>query len=164
MDIGNNNIKDINERCSIAINGKVPSIPAEFKCDGAYDMSIFSPELDSLGDKNRWKSLQQQVVSNDSGNRLDSSVSSLELKLGVERSPSDQGIMPPFFMLMGSKGLHEGNSDRETSGDTNPSLALSLALPYPKKGGVLKLDSEMQVPKCPEVNTTLSLFGVSSDS
>ncbi|XP_017973485.1 PREDICTED: uncharacterized protein LOC18606048 isoform X1 [Theobroma cacao] len=164
MDIGNNNIKDINERCSIAINGKVPSIPAEFKCDGAYDMLIFSPELDSLGDKNRWKSLQQQVVSNDSGNRLDSSVSSLELKLGVERSPSDQGIMPPFFMLMGSKGLHEGNSDRETSGDTNPSLALSLALPYPKKGGVLKLDSEMQVPKCPEVNTTLSLFGVSSDS
>ncbi|XVF13616.1 hypothetical protein REPUB_Repub08aG0222900 [Reevesia pubescens] len=155
MNIGNNSIKDINT--------KGPSISGELKCDGAYDMSIVSPQLDSVGNKYRSKSLQQQVLSNDSGSRRDSSVSSLELKLGVGRSSSDQGNVPPFFMLMGSKD--DENPKRETSCDTHPSLALSLALPYPKTGErVLKLDSEMKLPKCPKVNTTLSLFGVSADS
>ncbi|XWS62142.1 hypothetical protein CRYUN_Cryun07bG0185600 [Craigia yunnanensis] len=103
MNIGNNTIKDINERCSVAINGKVPSISGELKSNGAYDMSEVSPQLDPVGNKYRWKSLQQQVLSNDSGNQRDSSISSLELKLGVESSFSDNGDMPPFFMLMGSK-------------------------------------------------------------
>ncbi|XWS49250.1 hypothetical protein CRYUN_Cryun13aG0147900 [Craigia yunnanensis] len=162
--IGNNSIKDINDRCSIDIHGKGPSISGELEGNGAYGMSIVSPRLDSVGNKYRWKSLQQQVLSNDSWNRRDSFVSSLELKLGVEGSSSDEGYMPPFFMLMGSKDLQDENTERETSGDTNPLLDLSLALPYPKTGDrVLKLDSEMKLPKCPEVNTTLSLFGISSD-
>ncbi|XWS49571.1 hypothetical protein CRYUN_Cryun12cG0014600 [Craigia yunnanensis] len=163
MNIGKNNIKVINDRCSIAINGKGPSISGGFKCDGAFDMSIVSPELDSAGNKYSWKSLQQQLLSTDGGNRLDSSVSSLALTLGVERSSADKRNMPPFFMLMG-KDLKDRNSERETIGDTNPSLELSLALPHPKTGGtVLKLDSEKKLPNCPEVNTTLSLFGVSAD-
>ncbi|XVF11037.1 hypothetical protein REPUB_Repub07fG0234800 [Reevesia pubescens] len=138
MNIGNNSIKDINDRYSIAINSKGPNISGELNCGESYDMSILSPQLDSVGNKYRWKSLQQQALSNDSGNRRDSSVSSLELKLGVGRSSSDEGNMLPFFMLMGSKD--DKNSERETSCDTNPSLALSLALPYPKTSSrVLKL-------------------------
>ena len=165
MNIRNNSIKNINDRCSLAINGKGPSISGEFKCDGAYDMSIVSPELDSVGNKYSWKSLQQPVLSNEGENRLDSSVSSLALSLGVEKSSADERNMPPFFMLMGSKDLQDQNSESETSGDTNPSLALSLALPHPKTGDrALKLDLEMKLPKCPEVTTTLSLFGVSADS
>ncbi|XP_022717842.1 uncharacterized protein LOC111276330 isoform X3 [Durio zibethinus] len=161
LNMVNNSIKDINERCSIAIDGKGPSISGELRCNGAYDISIVSPQLDSVANKYRWKSLQRQVLPNDSGNGRDSSVSSLELKLGVESSSSDEGDMPPFFMS--GKDLGDKNSERETS-DSNPSLALSLALPYPKVGGrVLKPDSEMKLPKCQEVNTTLSLFGSSSD-
>ncbi|XP_022737550.1 uncharacterized protein LOC111290488 isoform X2 [Durio zibethinus] len=168
MNIGNNSIKDINERRSIAINGKGPSISGELSCNGAYDMSIVSPQLASAaGNMHRWKSsLQPQVLSNDSGNPQDPSVSGLELKLGIERSSSEQGNTPPkIFILMGSEDLQDQNSERETSGDTNPSLALSLALPSSKTGGRgLKLDSEMNLPTCPEVNTTLSLFGASLES
>ncbi|OMO93196.1 TATA-binding protein [Corchorus olitorius] len=163
MDIGNNNsVKDRNERCSTDINGKGPSSSSEVKYDRAYDMSIVSPELDSVGNMNRWKSLQQQVLSNDSGIRRYSSISSLE-QVGVARSSSDRGNMPPFFMLMDNKVLG-GNSDRETSNDTTPSLALSLALPNPKTVQVSNLNLEMKLPNRPEVNTTLSLFGASSDS
>ncbi|OMO93198.1 Zinc finger, PHD-type [Corchorus olitorius] len=163
MDIGNNNsVKDRNERCSTDMNGKGPSSSGDVKCDGAYDMSIVSSELDSVGNKNRWKSLQQQVLSNDSGKRLHSSVSSPD-QVRVARSSSDRGNMPPFFMLMGNKVLG-GNSERETSNDTTPSLALSLALPNPKTVPVSNLDLEMKLPNRAEVNTTLSLFGASSDS
>ncbi|XVF51976.1 hypothetical protein PTKIN_Ptkin04bG0227700 [Pterospermum kingtungense] len=165
MNIGDNSSKDINHRYTIDTEGKGPSISGELKCNGAYDMSIVSPQLDSKGDMYSWKSLQQQVLSNNGGIQRDSSVPSLDLKLGVERSSSDQGGIPPFSMLMGSKDLQFGNSARETTGDTNPSLALSLALPYPMTGGcVLELDSKLKLPKCPKVNTTLSLFGTSSDS
>ncbi|XVE57457.1 hypothetical protein DITRI_Ditri04bG0091900 [Diplodiscus trichospermus] len=157
MNTGSISIKDV--------NGKGQSISGELKCNGAYDRSMVS-QLDSAGNEYRWKSLQQQVPSNDSGNRPDSSVSGQGLKLGVERSSSDQRDMPPFFMLTGSKDLQVETSERETSGNTNNlSLALSLALPDPETGGrVLELDSEMKLPKCPEVNTTLSLFGAFSDS
>ncbi|XP_022757379.1 uncharacterized protein LOC111304736 isoform X2 [Durio zibethinus] len=166
MNIDNNSIKDINDRCSIAINGKGPSICGEFKCDGAFDMSVVSPALDSVGNKHSWKSLQRQALSNGSvKNQPDSSVSSLALMLGVGRSSADERNMPPFSMLMGNKDLQDQNSERETSDDTNPSLALTLALPRPKTGGrALKLDSEMKLIKWPEVNTTLSLFGLSADS
>lgn len=147
MNTGYNSSKDINERRK-DINGKGPSISGELKCNGAYDVSIVSPQLDSECNMYKCKSSQQQVLSNDG--RRDSSVSSLELKLEVEGSTSDQGNIHPSFMLMGSE-------------DDNPSLALSLALPYPKTGGrVSKLDSELKLPKCPKVNTTLSLCGISS--
>ncbi|XVE65286.1 hypothetical protein DITRI_Ditri07aG0168900 [Diplodiscus trichospermus] len=141
--MGNNSINDINNRCSIAINGTVPSISAEVKCDRAYQTSLASPELDSVGNEYSWKASQQQILSSDRDNQLDSSVSSLAHSPGVERSLADERNKLPFFMLMGGKDLQDPNSERETSGDTNPSLALSLALPQPK---------------CPDVNTTLSLF------
>ncbi|KAA3463223.1 Zinc finger, PHD-type [Gossypium australe] len=165
MDVDRNRIKDIiNDRCSLPVNGRGPSIYG----NEVYDMSIVPPELDSVGNKYSWKHLlQQQVLSNDSGKQVKSSVSNLELALGVERRFSAHRNMPPSFMVMSN-----GDSRDEIS-DTNPSLALSLALPYPKAGGsgsgsgsgtTLKLASDMKLPKCQEVNTTLSLFGGSSES
>ncbi|KAG4171426.1 hypothetical protein ERO13_A12G208600v2 [Gossypium hirsutum] len=161
MDVDRNRIKDImNDRCSLPVNGRGPSIYG----NEVYDMSIVPPESDSVGNKYSWKHLlQQQVLSNDSGKQVKSRVSNLELALGVGRSLSAHGNMPPSFMVMSN-----GDSRDEIS-DTNPSLALSLALPYPKAGGsgsgtTLKLASDMKLPKCQEVNTTLSLFGGSSES
>ncbi|XVF52363.1 hypothetical protein PTKIN_Ptkin05aG0012800 [Pterospermum kingtungense] len=152
--MGNNIIhNDINNNytCSIAINGKGPSISDEFNRGGVHNKPIVFPELESVGSKHSWKSLQKHVLSNDS------SVPSLGLTLGVGMSPADDRNTPPFFTLTGTKDSQHHNSGRETS-DTNPSLALSLALPDPKTGGgALKLDSEMKLPKFPEVNTTLSL-------
>lgn len=163
MDVDRNRIKDIiNDRCSLPVNGRGPSI---FGND-MYDMSIVPLESDSVGNKYSWKHLlqqQQHVLSNDSGKQVNSSVPNLELALGVERSPSAHRNMTPSFMLMSN-----GDPGDEIF-DTNPSLALSLALPCPKAGGsgsgtTLKHASEMKLPKCQEVNTTLSLFGGSSES
>ncbi|MBA0773284.1 hypothetical protein Gotri_008571 [Gossypium trilobum] len=163
MAVDRNRIKDIiNDRCSLPVNGRGPTIYG----NEVYDMSIVPPESDSVGNKYSWKHLlQQQVLSNDSGKQVKSSVSNLELALGVERSLSAHRNMPPSFMVMSS------GDPRDEISDTNPSLALSLALPYPKAGGsgsgsgtTLKLASDMKLPKCQEVNTTLSLFGGSSES
>ncbi|MBA0575227.1 hypothetical protein Golob_027699 [Gossypium lobatum] len=163
MAVDRNRIKDIiNDRCSLPVNGRGPSIYG----NEVYDMSIVPPESDSVGNKYSWKHLlQQQVLSNDSGKQVKSSVSNLELALGVERSLSAHRNMPPSFMVMSS------GDPRDEISDTNPSLALSLALPYPKAGGsgsgsgtTLKLASDMKLPKCQEVNTTLSLFGGCSES
>ncbi|XP_039056478.1 uncharacterized protein LOC120199491 [Hibiscus syriacus] len=149
--IGNNIIKDINERGAIATNIQDPS-SGEFKCYGVDNMAIAS-RLDSEG--NRWKSLEQQVLSNNGGRQQDPYVSSsLELRLRDGKSSSHDGNVPPFFKLEG--GLQDEYRGRKTSGDTDPSLALSLALPDPNGSGVLKLDSDRKVP--PEVNTRLSLF------
>ncbi|MBA0621506.1 hypothetical protein Godav_007120, partial [Gossypium davidsonii] len=165
MAVDRNRIKDIiNDRCSLPVNGRGPTIYG----NEVYDMSIVPPESDSVGNKYSWKHLlQRQVLSNDSGKQVKSSVSNLELALGVERSLSAHRNMPPSFMVMSS------GDPRDEISDTNPSLALSLALPYPKAGGsgsgsgsgtTLKLASDMKLPKCQEVNTTLSLFGGSSES
>ncbi|MBA0718566.1 hypothetical protein Golax_006309 [Gossypium laxum] len=163
MAVDRNRIKDIiNDRCSLPVNGRGPSIYG----NEVYDMSIVPPESDSVGNKySRKHLLQQQVLSNDSGKQVKSSVSNLELALGVERSLSAHRNMPPSFMVMSS------GDPRDEISDTNPSLALSLALPYPKAGGsgsgsgtTLKLASDMKLPKCQEVNTTLSLFGGCSES
>ncbi|XP_012439326.1 uncharacterized protein LOC105765005 isoform X2 [Gossypium raimondii] len=163
MAVDRNRIKDIiNDRCSLPVNGRGPTIYG----NEVYDMSLVPPESDSIGNKYSWKHLlQQQVLSNDSGKQVKSSVSNLELALGVERSLSAHRNMPPSFMVMSS------GDPRDEISDTNPSLALSLALPYPKAGGsgsgsgtTLKLASDMKLPKCQEVNTTLSLFGGSSES
>lgn len=158
INIGNNNI--LNSRCSIDLNEGAPIFSDEMNRNEAYNMPIASPEFDSVGNKYSWKALPQNVLSNNSGDRLVSSVSRPALMLEVERSSADEMNMPPFFTLMGAKDLHDQNSERETS-DSSPSLELSLALPYPKTGGsgrALKLDLEMKQPKCPEVNATLSLF------
>ncbi|TYH40483.1 hypothetical protein ES332_D12G249900v1 [Gossypium tomentosum] len=163
MAVDRNRIKDIiNDRCSLPVNGRGPTIYG----NEMYDMSIVPPESDSVGNKYSWKHLlQQQVLSNDSGKQVKSSVSNLELALGVERSLSAHRNMPPSLMVMSS------GDPRDEISDTNPSLALSLALPYPKAGGsgsgsgtTFKLASDMKLPKCQEVNTTLSLFGGSSES
>lgn len=163
MAVDRNRIKDIiNDRCSLPVNGRGPTIYG----NEVYDMSIVPPESDSVGNKYSWKHLlQQQVLSNDSGKQVKSSVSNLELALGVERSLSAHRNMPPSLMVMSS------GDPRDEISDTNPSLALSLALPYPKAGGsgsgsgtTFKLASDMKLPKCQEVNTTLSLFGGSSES
>ncbi|XP_039029877.1 uncharacterized protein LOC120164189 isoform X4 [Hibiscus syriacus] len=152
MNICNNIIKNINERCAIAKNSQVPSSSGEFECYGV-DNTVIASRLDSEG--NRWKSLEQQFLSNNGGSQQDPYVSSsLGLKAG--RNSSDEGNMPPFLKLVGSKDLQDEYWGREASGDTNPSLALSLALPDPNGSGVLKLDSERKLP--PEVNTRLSLF------
>ncbi|KAK8622045.1 hypothetical protein V6N13_097672 [Hibiscus sabdariffa] len=150
MSIGNNNIiEDINERCAIAINRKGPITCGEFKCYGARNMAVAS-QIGSEG--NRWKPLEQQVVLNTGGVQRDPNVSSLELKLGGGRNSSDEGNVPQF--LMGSKGLQDENWGREANGETNPSLDLSLALPYRNGGGV---SERMISSKWAEVNTRLSL-------
>ncbi|KAK8614240.1 hypothetical protein V6N13_122609 [Hibiscus sabdariffa] len=133
-DIGSNIIKDINERSSVTTNSQGPSSSGEFKCHGVGNMAVASQE------RNRWKSLERQVLPNNGGGPNASS-------LGAGKNSSDEGNMPPFLKPTGSKDLQDEYSG---SGDTNPSLALSLALPCPNGGGVL--------PKWPEVNITRSFF------
>lgn len=135
----------------------------------ATERHLFPVDSVNVSDLKSGNSIPWKILSSDDENLPVTDVPNLELALGAEKKPSNQGSLPLFGQLRGvnndpNKLLDYAKSNADN--DLSASLSLSLSFPFSEKEQPKKFVSKTEhlLPKRHHVNTSLLLFGGSTDT